>query len=130
PRHGARLIDGSSAALRELNLAVDDPLVQIEVILDHAIDMEVGLDAGTTRRTVELADQGEVAGHVLLVGTEVAGAAVVDDLRSRALREGEHRRSAGERLDHHESERLVPTDRVDECLRTPDQRELLCAADL
>jgi hypothetical protein len=70
------------------------------------------------------------AGHLVLVAAQEPVDAVLDDLGGRAVREREHRGAGGERLDHHQPERLWPGDRHQEGERVREQALLAYAADL
>ena len=95
--------------------------------------MRSGAKRSADRRTLQRLQPsgvGDPRGHLVLVGDEEARHAVFDDLGRRALGEGQHRRSAGHRLDHDHPERLRPADRHQERVRVGEQPLLACAADL
>ena len=56
--------------------------------------------------------------------------AVVEDLGNRAAANGHDRRATGERLDHHQAERLGPVDREQQRPGATEKRALLRLGDL
>ena len=85
--------------------------VDLLVAAHDGVDAEALLARAAARRGVDLVEPADRRGHRVLVVDDEARPAVLDDLGRRALRERDHRRAAGQRLDHHEAERLGPADR-------------------
>src|SRR5215218_8024405 len=85
--------------------------VDLLVAAHDGRDAEAVLAGAAAVRRLDLAQALDRPRHRVLVVDHEAGAPMLDDLRRRALGERDHRRAAGERLDHHEPERLGPADR-------------------
>src|SRR5947209_6509991 len=82
-----------------------------EVVVRHARRGEALLEALADREPAEPRRALERADRSLDRIDDEAGAAVLDDFGHRAVRPGDHRRTAGHRLDHGEAEGLGPVDR-------------------
>src|SRR5205823_8889315 len=78
----------------------------------------------------EAAQLGQTPYRICDVVAEHARDPVVDDLRYGASGVGENRCATGQSLDHHQTERLVPRDGVEQPDGIAQQVESLLAADL
>ena len=96
----------------------------------HDIDVAVLGDpcAAVARGDAPEAPDGR--GHRGLVLDEEAGPAVTHQLAGRARGESDHGGAAGQRLDHHHPERLLPADRHQQRARAGERRALERPADL
>src|SRR5690606_14881876 len=107
-----------------------EPFVQAKVVAGHALRGEALLEDLAASRAVERAGPAH-RGHRLVAALhDEAGDAFVDDLRHRAVAPGDHRRAAGHRLDHHQSEGLGPVDRKEQRARVAEELRFLLVADL
>src|SRR5205807_3538174 len=76
----------------------------------HRIAREAVLDPLAAGRGVEVADVADHLDEVVLAVAAKAGDAVVDELGRGAPVRGDDRRAARHRFDHHQPERLGPSD--------------------
>ena len=93
--------------------------VHVEILVDHPLARKmIGRPMrGRIRRRMPGDDRPR--GHLGHVAADPAADAVAHDLFHRAAREREHRRAAGHRFDHDETERLFPFDRKQERTGAP-----------
>ena len=97
---------------------------------DHRILGEALAHGRATGRPIQGVDAADGVGQLVVGVADETGDAVVDDLRSRTRPPGQHRRPAGEGLDHHQTERLGPADRVEQGPRRAQEGELVVGSDL
>ena len=88
----------------------DEPLVNRQVRVHHAIERKVARDRIAAVRGIGKR-RGEALHHVVNVTADPSVHAVLHDLFDGTAGEREHRRTAGHRLDHDESEGLLPLNR-------------------
>ena len=103
-------------------MQVDDPPVDGEVVVHHALRVEALLDRRADTLPVQAARGSDRGNRVGERADEEAVLAVADDLGHRAARVCDHRRAARHRLDDAEAERLVEADQVQERTRAAEQR--------
>src|SRR5262245_57675884 len=80
------------------------------VLLGRPPGGETLFEAGAHLTPVELAQAGDGLDCLCLPVDDETGHTVIDDLGYRTGPEGDDRRAASHRLDHHEAERLGPVD--------------------
>ncbi len=103
---------GGRDAAHEAVLPLEHPAVELLVVERHPLQRESLLRGLAALTAVDLAHPVNCADHLPLVAAEIPGPARIYDLRRSPVREGKHRRGAGKRLRHHQSEWLPPGDRV------------------
>src|SRR5688572_33274464 len=96
------------------------------MFVDHAACGKVRLHGLSTCLTVKLSNFVDALGCVVNVATKESCQSGRDDLRGGSLCERDHRSAASKGLDHDETERLGPADRIDQRLGFPQQRALVC----
>src|SRR5262249_14225938 len=108
----------------------DRRAIHLEVLAHHAVPAEALDRARATARAIHGGSARDRTGHLVDVANEESGHALVDHLRRRAAREGDHRSAAEHRLDHDEAERLFPADRKERRARAPEMLVLARAGRL
>jgi hypothetical protein len=115
---------------RRPSLRLDQPEIESQVVAGHPLGRESAVELGPDAAPVESLDPWERRDGFVDGLDDIARHAVVDDFRHRAAAEGQHRRSAGHRLDHDDAERLRPIDRKQQGRRFAEEAGLLGVADL
>jgi hypothetical protein len=110
-------MDGSSGhagdeKIRVTGPARQDPLVQIDVPVDHQLNRKVPFHVPSARRATDLSNLAESFHETGFVGTNEANVAIFHDLGGRPEGGGEDRGATRQCLDHDHPERLGPRDRV------------------
>ena len=116
---------------RELRRARrEDVAVDALVVVDHAHVAEPRLEDAPAGCTIDRVDPAHRLDHRCLVVADEARYPVLHHLGNRAAPARDHRRAAGERFDHHQSERLRPVNREEQRARASQKPRLVVAADL
>ena len=98
-----------------------DPLVDGQVLVHHPLDIEAFFDRCAHRPPFERRRLADCCDRLLDGLDEETVLTVADQFRHRSARAGDHRGSAGHRLDDAEAERLVEVDQVQERARAAEQ---------
>src|SRR5205823_1828387 len=104
-------------------------LIEVEIVERHSPRGEAGLEQAADASSIEgleVLRRRHGLGHTRY---DEPRDAVLDDFGHRTTVEGDNRRAAGHRLDHHEAERLGPVDREEQPDGTPEEITLLLLAD-
>ena len=88
-------------------VGIDDPAVDADVFIDHAVDPEARHRMLPDAPPIEREHARKLVHHLVEGIDDEAGDAVVDDLAHGAAIEGGDRRAARHRLGQHEAERLA-----------------------
>src|SRR5262249_10352511 len=105
-------------------------LIERDIVERHAACREALLEAGADRGAVEPVDVVQHRHRLVDVVDDEASEAVLDDLRGRAVPEGDDRHAARHGLDHDETEGLRPADRKQQGARLAEEGYLGCLVDL
>ena len=98
-----------------------DAVIELEIVVDHAVGVEAALDRGAHERPVHRGGRAHAVDRFLERADQEAVHAFADDLGHRSAWMGDHRRSAGHRFDDAEAERLVEADEVEEGPRSGEE---------
>ena len=105
-------------------------MINLEIVFGHAGGGKSFLETSADRTTIERQHLRQHPDRLLHRVDDHAGDPFVDDLGHRAATKGEHRRAAGHRLDHRQSERLRPVDREQQRSRLAQKFALRTFVDL
>jgi hypothetical protein len=108
----------------------DDLLEEEHMVINHPTGREVALHRTTAAASVQTADTAERPDQSRLGRADEPGDTVADDLGNSTTWCRHDGRATGERLDHHHSERLGPSDGVEETASATEERLLLHWSDL
>src|ERR1017187_9920101 len=130
PARGPRAPRRPRARARGGWTRLHQPPVDVDVVPHHARRVEAGVECPPARAAVERRDSRDGPGRLLDAFDDEARHAVLEDLRNRAVPPRDDGRSTGERLDHHQPERLGPVDREEQRGGVPEELLLVASADL
>src|SRR6185436_8869895 len=108
----------------------EQSLVDVEVALRHHSIAEARFEFFATSATSHLRYPRNGLHHLPFRLTEKPRHPMAEDLGYRASTPCDHRSPAGQGLDHHQTERLRPVDREQQCPGTAEQLRLGTVADL